>query len=46
MEAKIATPGEALTASQLWVANFKLGKINTELKAENRKKILTIAYTI
>ena len=27
MEAKIATPGEALTASQYWVANFKLGEI-------------------
>ena len=31
---------EALTASQYWVANFKLGELNTEFKLE---KILTIA---
>ena len=43
MEAKIAKPGEVLTASQYWVVNFKLGKINIEFKLENRKKILTIA---
>ena len=43
MEAKIATPGEALTASQHWVASFKLGKINIEFKLENRKKIVIIA---
>ena len=43
MEAKIAKPGELLTACQYLVVNFKLGKINIEFKLENRKKILTIA---
>ena len=26
MEAKIATPGETLTASHYWVANFNIGE--------------------
>ena len=39
MEAIIARPVEALTALQYWVANFKLGKLNTEFKLESRKKI-------
>ena len=43
MEAKVAKPGEVLTASQYLVVNFKLGKINIEFKLENRKKNLTIA---
>ena len=36
MEAKIATAGEALTASNYWVANFKLGEItlNSNWKIE------------
>ena len=43
MEAKIATPGEVLTASQYLNVNFKLGKINIEFELENRKKNSTIA---
>ena len=35
MEAKVAKPGEVLTASQYLVVNFKLGKINFEFKLEN-----------
>ena len=40
MEAKVAKPGEVLTASQCLVVNFKLGKINTEFKLKNSKKNL------
>ena len=40
MEAKVAKPGEVLTASQYLVVNFKLGKINIEFKLKNRKKNL------
>ena len=40
MEAKIATPGEVLTASQYWVTKFKRGEIYTEFKLG---KILAIA---
>ena len=43
MEAKVAKPGEVLTASQFLVVSFKLGRINIEIKLKNRKKILTIA---
>ena len=43
MEAKVAKPGEILTASQYLVVSFKLGRVNIEFKLENRKKILTIA---
>ena len=43
MEAKIATPGEVLTASQYLNNNFNFGKINIEFELENQKKILTIA---
>ena len=43
MEAKVAKPGEVLTASQYLVVNFKLGKLNIDFILENRKKkILTI----
>ena len=38
MEAKIATAGEALTASRYRVANFKLGERNTELAGNVKKK--------
>ena len=44
MEAKIATHREALAASQYWVANFKLGEINTQFKLE--KKSEPLQYTI
>ena len=40
MEAIISTPGYTVAASYYWVANFKLGEINTELKQDNRKKNL------
>ena len=39
MEARIATPGEATTASHYSTANFKLGEINTAFKLENRKNL-------
>ena len=45
MEAKIATPGETVTASQYWVADFKLREINTEFKQENRKNNLNHCNT-
>ena len=40
MEAKSATTGEVLTASQYMNVNFKLGKINIEFELKNRKKNL------
>ena len=44
MEDRITTPGETLTASHNWVANFKIVETNTEFKLENRKKkIFSIA---
>ena len=42
MEATITTPGETLTATNYWVANFTLNEIDTEFKLENQR-ILTIA---
>ena len=39
MEAKIATAGEALTASRYRVANFKLGERNTELAGKVKKNL-------
>ena len=38
MEAKIAKPGEVLTASQYSVVSFKLGKINIDLNWKSKKK--------
>ena len=46
MEARIAKPGENLTISYYWVANFKIDEINTEFKLENQKKLNIAMYDI
>ena len=44
MADKIPTPEGTLTAYHYWVANFKLGKINTDFKRKiDKKTFLTIA---